>query len=78
MDLGIAHILQKELPASVVDDAADENESAPLSKVAINESADTRKPAREENSTRLTPKLARSALSDADIASPAKRARSEK
>jgi poly(A) polymerase Pap1 len=77
MDLGIAHILQKELPASVVDDAAAEDESAPLSKVAIKESVDPAKPAREENSTRLTPKLARSALSDADIASPAKRARNE-
>lgn len=71
MDLGIAHVLQSELPALV---CANKSSRAEIALASVRAK---RQHTERANGTRLTPKLARTGISDDDFASPSKRARSD-
>jgi poly(A) polymerase len=75
MDLGIAHVLQEDLPSFVFNVPCTSLEVANAASSEAPEDRTGRPSNKEESSTRLTPKLARSTLSEADVVSPAKRAR---
>jgi poly(A) polymerase len=79
MDLSLAHALQSDLPGFIHDEIAEVASSVP-SEVQALTTSETPKlrhgaPSNADKSTRLTPKLSRSTISDLDMASPAKRAR---
>ena len=81
MDLGIAHVLQEDLPDFVINHAVVDDDPTVSFTLKGGNPAKTmeNRPGtplnKEKGDTGLTPKLARSALSDPDIVSPAKRAR---